>query len=105
MEQNIFLEGIISKYFTAIVDATPDSSHIEQITFILRYVNLKDDRYEVQERLLMLADCSSKRGEEIAQFIMDTLEEHAIPLSDCRAQGCDNDANMAGRYKGAQAKI
>ena len=36
---------------------------------------------------------------------MDTLEEHAIHLSDCRAQGYDNAATMTGRYKGAQAKM
>ena len=36
---------------------------------------------------------------------MDTLEEHAIPLSDCRAQGHNNAANMAGKYKGAHAII
>ena len=36
---------------------------------------------------------------------MDALEECVIPLSDCKAQGYDNAANMAGRYIGAQAKI
>ena len=35
---------------------------------------------------------------------MDTLEENAISLSDCRAQGYDNAANMAEKCKGAQAK-
>ena len=53
----------------------------------------------------MLANFSSKSGEDIAQLIMDTLEEHAIPPSDCRSQGYDNAANMAGKNEGAQAKI
>ena len=44
-------------------------------------------------------------GVDIVQLIMDTLEEHAVPLSDCRARGYDNAANMAGKYEGAQAKI
>ena len=44
-------------------------------------------------------------GEEIAQLITDTLEEHTILLSDCRAQGYDNAANMEGIYKGVHAKI
>ena len=52
----------------------------------------------------MFADYSSRRGEEIAQLIMDNLEEHAIHLSGCRAEGYDNAANMAERYKGAQAQ-
>ena len=91
--------------FCVIVDATPDSSHVVQTTFPLRYLNVKDDRYEAQERFLMFANCSSKKGEDIAQLIVNTLEEHAILLSDCRAQGYDNAANMAGKYEGAQAKI
>ena len=35
---------------------------------------------------------------------MDTLEEHTVPLCDCRSQGYDN-AAMTGKYKGSQAKI
>ena len=105
MKQHILLERRSSKYFAVIVDATPDSSHIEQTTFLLRYVNLKDSRYEVQERFLMFVDCSNKCREEIAQLIMDTLEEHTIPLSDCRVQAYDNAANMAGKYNGTQVKI
>ena len=50
----------------------------------------------------MFADCSSKRGKEIAQLI--TLEEHAIPLSDCTTHGYDNAANMAGKHNGAKSK-
>ena len=87
------------------MDATLDSSHIEQATFLLRYVKLKDVRYEVQERFLMFTDCSNKCREEIAQLIMDTSEEHAITLSDCKVQAYDNAANMAGKYNGTQEKI
>ena len=43
--------------------------------------------------------------EGIAHLTMDTLEEHAILLCECRAQGYDNAANMAGRHKCAQSKI
>ena len=53
----------------------------------------------------MLADCSSNTGEEISQLMMDALEERAIPLSDCLAQGSDNAANLVGKYNGPQAKI
>ena len=53
----------------------------------------------------MLADCSSKRREEIVLLILNSLEEHVIPLSDCRAQGYVNADNMAGNYKGAQPRI
>ncbi|XP_013781317.1 uncharacterized protein LOC106465628 [Limulus polyphemus] len=52
-----------------------------------------------------IAECSNLCREEIAQLITDTLKEHVIPLSDCRAQAYDNVANVTGKYNGAQAKI
>ena len=105
MKLHILLEGRISKYFAVIVDIAPDTSHVEQTAFLLRYLKLKDDRYEVQERFPMFTDCSSKGGKQIVQLIMHALEEHAIPLIDCRAQAYDNVANIAGSHKVAQSNI
>ena len=110
-KQHILLERRSLTYFVVIVDVTPDSSHTEQTTFLLRYVNLKDSGYEVQEGFFMFADCSNKCGEEIALLIMDTLDtmdtlkEYTIPLSNCRVQAYDNAANMVAKYNGTQAKI
>ena len=53
----------------------------------------------------MFVDCSNKCREEIAQVIMDTSEEHAIPLSNCRAQAYDSAANVMGKYNDTQVKI
>ena len=52
LKLNILLERRILGYFAVNVDATPDSSHVEQAKFLLRYLSLKDDGYEVQERWL-----------------------------------------------------
>ena len=87
------------------VDATPDSSHTEQTTFILRYVILKDSQYEIVERFLTYADCNNKTGDEISQMVVETFQYNSIPLSDCRAQAYDNGSNMAGKYNGVLAKI
>ena len=38
----------------------------------------------------------------MAQMITETLESHAIPPDECRAQGCGNAASMSGKYIGAQ---
>ena len=38
-------------------------------------------------------------------MITETLESHAIPLADCRAQGYGNAASMSGKYNSAQAII
>ncbi|XP_004208737.2 uncharacterized protein LOC101239823 [Hydra vulgaris] len=93
------------KYFSMIVDATPDTAHTEQNVFILRYV-LQDKltgKYEVKERFLEFVDCNKKTSEDIANII--TLQKHKIPLMCCRGQGYDNGSNMKGLVKGAQARI
>ena len=49
-------------YYSIIVDGTPDVSHPEQITFILRYVNLNEKVWKICERLLRMEDCDKKGG-------------------------------------------
>ena len=96
-----------AKYYSIIVDATPDSAHMEQTTFILRYVSLPQDgtSYEIHETFLKFVDCNKKTGSDIAELILCTLSSHNISIKFCRGQGYDNGANMAGKYKGAQACI
>ncbi len=94
-----------AKYYAILVDATPDSSHVEQTTFILRYVTLKEKKYRVKEHFLAFVDCNKKKGADIAKLICDTLNAHNIPLGECRGQGYDNGSNMQGEYEGAQAHI
>jgi len=65
----------------------------------------KHEVHERMERFLEFVDCNRKTGEAIAQLIIETLEKHGIPLSNCRGQGYDNGSNMSGSYKGAQAFI
>ena len=74
-------------YFSLIVDATRDSAHVEQTTFLIRYVNFTNEdggTYNVEERLLTFTDCTKKTGEAIAQLIILKLEEYKIPLAHCR---------------------
>ncbi|XP_047132442.1 uncharacterized protein LOC124811172 [Hydra vulgaris] len=103
LRQHVLQERRSTKYFAIMVDATPDSSHTEQTTFILQYVTLKDSQYEIVERFLTYVDCNNKT--EISQMIVETFQHNSIPLSDCRAQAYDNGSNMARKYNGVQAKI
>lgn len=103
----ILKERESAKYFAIIVDATPDSSHVEQTTFILRYLhfNLELKICTIQERFLAFVDCNKKTGTAIADLICETLKKYNIPLEDCCAQGYDNGSNMKGKYNGAQSHI
>ena len=88
-----------AKYYAIIVDSIQNSSHVEQTTFLLRYLVRHESRLEIVERFLKFVDCSDKTGSEIAQMIT------AIPLADIRAQGHDNAASISGKYNCAQATI
>ena len=94
-----------AKYYSILVDAMPDSAHVEQTVFILQYVHLNEESqtYEVQEQFLEFVDCNQKTGEAIAGLNRDVIKIHNIPMTDCRGQGYDNESNMSGQYKGAQA--
>ena len=98
-------ERELAKYYSIMVDATPDSSHIEQTTFILRFLTKANDSYVINERFLAFVDCCQKTGIDIANLILETLKEYRIPIDDCRGQGYDNAANMSGKYNGAQQHI
>ena len=71
------------------VDATPDSSHFEQTTFIIRYLTSNQGQIEIVEIFLTFADCSEKNGSAIASLILKTLKENEILLTDCQRQGYD----------------
>ncbi|XP_065658026.1 zinc finger MYM-type protein 1-like [Hydra vulgaris] len=93
-----------AKYFLTMVDATPDVSHTEQSSFVIRYVHEKEPgKFLIEERFLIFADCAKKTGSDIAELILETLETLKICFEDCRGQGYDNGVNMSGKYKGVQA--
>ena len=94
-----------SKYKAIIVDSAPDSSHAEQTTFLLRYLVRHDSRFAIEERFLIFVNRSDKAGSDIAPMTTETLESHSVPLADCKAQGYNNEANMSGKWNGAQAII
>ncbi|KYN03086.1 Zinc finger MYM-type protein 1 [Cyphomyrmex costatus] len=100
--QVIFKEARESKYFSIIVDSTPDLSHIDQLTLILRYV--KPDGSPIERFIKFLPNVGHK-GTEIANAILLNLNKVNIDIKNCRGQSYDNASNMSGIYNGVQAKI
>ena len=86
-----------AKYYSIIVDGTPVSSHVEQTTFIIRYLTRELETFVVQERFLKFVDCCKKTGLEISMLILETLKKFGIPLADCRGQGYDIAVNISGK--------
>jgi hypothetical protein len=91
-------------YFSLSVDSTPDRSHIDQLTVIVRYVS-PDDGLPI-ERFLTFLEMGSHTGESMAKMVHNYLtNECKIDFSKCRGQSYDNAANMSGKYKGMQEII
>ncbi|XP_065679785.1 zinc finger MYM-type protein 1-like [Hydra vulgaris] len=61
--------------------------------------------WEVKERFLKLEELEKKKGSDITKLVLNVLEENELDIKNCRGQGYDNGANMAGIYNGVQALI
>ncbi|XP_061880986.1 zinc finger MYM-type protein 1-like [Entelurus aequoreus] len=93
-----------SKYFSIILACTPDLSHKEQLSVIVRIVS-QEDIPQVKEHFLGFLVAEESTGDTLSTLILKRLEELNIPFEDCRGQSYDNGANMKGKNKGVQARL
>ncbi|CAI6352725.1 unnamed protein product [Macrosiphum euphorbiae] len=85
-----------AKYYGIMFDYTPDISHKEQMSQIIRYVQIDNTEISIEESFVDFIQSREKTG--LVSEILKKLEEYGIELKNCRAQGYDNGANMAGKY-------
>ena len=90
-----------AKCYSISVDSTPDISHVDQLTCVVRYVLPGGP----VERFLTFLELESHTGEDLGNLVLAFLKKHSIPIEDCRGQSYDNASNMSGRYNGMQAVI
>ena len=88
--------------FAAMADTTPDVSHLDHISLVIRYVNTE---FEIQERLVKISEIKGKRGDAFTLKVIPMLKDLQIPVSMVRFQCYDTTASMSGAYNGAQAKF
>lgn len=107
VKKNIIESLKMCKYFSIILDCTPDISHQEQITIVVRFVFVDDfsKTVEVREHFLGFCKVSNSTGQGLTDFILNFLKESDINIADMRGQGYDNGANMKGKHIGLQKKI
>ncbi|KAL4126419.1 hypothetical protein QTP88_010641 [Uroleucon formosanum] len=90
-----------AKYFSIVVDSTPDISHTDQISLIYRYVL---NGIPV-ERFIQFIPNTGHKSKEIADAVLKAIHEHGLDIKNCRGQSYDNASNMSGKYSGLQARI
>lgn len=105
--KSVILERVrIAKYFSIILDCTPDVSHIEQMSFTIRFVDITSENICVKEHFLSYRPASDSTGEglSITSLLLDELTAKCdLDLNNCR--GHDNGANMIGKNKGVQKRV
>ncbi|KAB0805389.1 hypothetical protein PPYR_02359 [Photinus pyralis] len=89
-------------YFSIIVDSTPDISHMDQLTFILRFV---DEKGDIQERFFGFLKIDGHDAAHLENVVLTYLQDLTLNIDYCRGQAYDNAANMSGKYTGQQARI
>ncbi|KAJ8346579.1 hypothetical protein SKAU_G00279800 [Synaphobranchus kaupii] len=104
MMERMVAEIKLSKYYAIILDCTPDLSHLEQMSVVIRTVKLEETP-EIKEHFLGFLVAPESTGLGLSDLILSRLEELNIPFSDCRGQSYDNGANMKGKNKGVQARL
>lgn len=91
-----------AKYFSIIVDSSPDISHIDELAIIIRYVQ---ENGIVAERFLCFLPSVGHKAEDMFNAVTKTLSNFHIDINNCRGQSYDNASNMSGAYAGLQARI
>ena len=101
IHDKIVAELQAAKYYSVSVDSTPDITHIDQLTVIVRYVLPAGP----VERFIKFIPIASHTGESLANALLSLLDEIEIDIAHCRGQSYDNASNMSGIYNGMQAII
>jgi hypothetical protein len=71
-----------AKYYGLSIDSTPDISHIDQLTFIIRCVQ-KDGN--VVERFIKFIPVEQHDGKYLFDIVLNFLELHGIGIANCRS--------------------
>lgn len=91
-----------AKYFSVIIDSTPDLAHVDQLIFVFCFVSAGG---RVVERFMGFEPIHSHTGVTLAECVIKVGRDLGLDLSNCRGQSYDNASNMSGKYNGLQAHL
>ena len=84
------------KYFAMIFNSTPDLSHMDQTSQVLRYALIEGSSVNVVASFIDFMETKGKMVEYISKMILEKVNEQGIAIANCRGQAYDNVAVMSG---------
>ncbi|KAL7139326.1 hypothetical protein ABFS83_09G043200 [Erythranthe nasuta] len=105
LKNNIIKRIKMAKYFSIILDCTPDTSHQEQMSLILRSVNVSMNPIQIEEYFIDFKKIDDTTGKGIFDELLNVIKNLELDIDNVRGQGYDNGSNMKGKEQGVQKRL
>ncbi|XP_057291325.1 52 kDa repressor of the inhibitor of the protein kinase-like [Hydractinia symbiolongicarpus] len=90
-------------FYSILADEASDSSHKEQMSLVLRFV---DDSFNIREEFIQFIHCDEGlSGKDLQSVLCKCLEHLKLNIKDCRGQAYDGAGAVAGYKNGLSARI